>query len=309
MKISTVIPCYGAPNTLPLLYEQLTSVFKDLNCDYEIILINDCCPQGSWQKILDISTYDKKVKGINLSRNFGQHAAISCGLDHAQGDWVIVMDCDLQDDPMYIKNLIHMTSKGYQVVQAKRTYRDERWFKKLQSWAFYKFLKLVLDVHMDYRVGNYGIYSKTVIKSIRSMGDKVRFFPYLVSWVGFPHAFIEITQKSRIEGKSSYSLYKSLHLAFDIAISSSGRPLIWSVFTGAICSLGSFFLGIFFFIRYFSLGLAPSGWTSLSVTIFFSTGIILSSLGTLGLYLLRVYDQTKERPVYLIQQSTNIYSS
>ncbi|WII71847.1 glycosyltransferase family 2 protein [Bdellovibrio sp. 22V] len=300
MKISVVIPTYGAPNSLSELHRRLVAVFAKIKCEYEVIFVNDACPFDSWSRIKEIQATDSKVIGLNLVRNFGQHAAIAAGLQEANGDWITVMDCDLQDDPSQIDNLLEVAQRGFDVVLARRAERKERPLKRLQSFIFYKTLSTFLDVKLDHRVGNYGLYSRRTIDAVNSMDDRVRFFPYLVSWLGFPTSYVDVTQHEREEGKSSYTFRKALKLAFDFAISSSNKPLIWSVQLGALCALGSFTLGIVYLVRYFTLGLAPSGWTSLIVTIFFATGIILINLGILGLYLARTYDQTRHRPTFII---------
>lgn len=300
MMISAIIPTYGAPNSLLELHQRLVQTFNKMNCEYEIIFINDACPKNSWQMIQQIQKTDKNVIGINLVRNFGQHPAITAGLQEVSGDWITVLDCDLQDDPAHIEDFLIAAKKGYDVVLAKRTVRHERLFKRFQSWLFYKFLALFLDVKLDHQIGNYGLYSRRTIQALNSTGDRVRYFPYLISWLGFPTTYIEVIQKERDEGKSSYTLKGALSLAFDVALSSSNRPLIWSVQWGALCGLGAFSLGIYFAARYFILGLAPSGWTSLIVTIFFATGMILFNLGILGLYLGRTYEQSKNRPIFIV---------
>lgn len=306
MKISAVIPVYGAPNSLRELHRGLQKTFNAMKCEYEVIFVNDACPKGSWAKIEELCAEDHNVIGLNLVRNFGQHAAISAGLNHASGDWVTVMDCDLQDDPSYIPKLLSAAISGYDVVLASRAVRQERLFKRLQSWMFYKFLSIFLDVNMDHRIGNYGLYSKRVISATKTMGDRIRFFPFLISWLRFPTTQVEVVQKLRDEGASSYTLKRALALAVDVAFSSSNKPLLWSVQIGAACSLGSFLMGIVFLIRFFTMGLAPSGWTSLIVTIFFSTGLILLNLGVFGVYLSRMNDQVRSRPTYLIGEAKNL---
>lgn len=306
MKISAVIPVYGAPNSLKTLHERLIAVFQKVSADYEIILVNDACPKNSWAEIQSICRKDPKAKGVNLVRNFGQHSAISAGLAQVTGDWVTVLDCDLQDDPAHILEFLRTVESGkFDVVLAHRVERQERLLKRIQSWLFYKFLNIFLGVKMDHRVGNYGFYSRRVIDATKLMGDKIRFFPFLISWLQFPTTSINIVQNGREEGQSSYTLRKALGLALDVALASSNRPLLWSVQLGGICALSSFAFGTFFLIRYFSLGLAPTGWTSLIVTIFFSTGLILVSLGILGLYISRMNDQVRSRPNYIIQEIIN----
>ncbi|MBC7420230.1 MAG: glycosyltransferase family 2 protein [Bdellovibrio sp.] len=305
MKFSVVIPVYKAPETLAPLHLKISEELSKVTSDYEIIFVNDACPLGSWNQIQRICKLDSRTKGVNLVRNFGQHPAIFAGLKSATGDWIFVLDCDLQDDPKYMLALYEKALEGYDVVLAKRSERKESRCKKLQSWLFYKVLKIVLDVKMDHQIANFGIYSKNTIDASMLMGDRIRFFPYLISWLGFPTASVVVSQDSRYEGVSSYSFTRALKLAFDIAISSSNRPLFFSVIVGAICAGISFTLGLYFIIRYFTLGYVPSGWTSLSVTVLFSTGLILLNLGILGLYLARTYDQTKQRPIFLIEKRIN----
>lgn len=302
MKISVVIPTYGAPKSIIPLHQKLVSTFDAMACPYEILFVNDACPRGSWEQIESLCAKFDHVKGINLARNFGQHAAIEAGLNEATGDWISVMDCDLQDDPSYIPQFLKAASEGkFDVVLARRVQRQERFFKRFQSWVFYKALSM-LDVNMNHQVGNFGLYSKKVIDASKTMGDRIRFFPYLISWLNFPTTYVDIVQNQREEGSSSYTFKKALHLALNVALSSSNRPLLWSVQMGAFCAISAFALGILFILRYFTMGLAPSGWTSLAVTIFFSTGLILLNLGILGLYFSRMYDQARARPTYIIKE-------
>lgn len=303
--ISIVIPVYGAPDTLKELYSSLVIVLEKEKQEFEIILINDACPQGSWLKTVELCELDKRVKGINLVRNFGQHNAMSCGLNMAKGDYIVVMDCDLQDDPVHITSFLKKAQEGYEVIIARRKIKKVSIIKRLQSWIFYKLLKIFLDVKMSHEVGNYGMYSRRVICEINKIQDRIRFFPYLVSWTGFERAFIDVTQNFRQEGESSYSFIKSLKLAFEFSIMSSSRPLIWSVFLGILCSLISFLIGAIFIGRYFLYGMAPSGWTSLSVSILFSTGLILFNIGVLGVYLGKVFEQGKQRPLYIVKEYIN----
>lgn len=306
MKISVVIPVYGAPHTIATLHSALTNQIQKMGYEYEIIFVNDSCPKNSWSEILKICKNDVKIKGINLVKNFGQHNAIACGLEHVTGDWVYVMDCDLQDDPAYMGLLLDEALKGYDVVIARRDIRKESLFKKAQSYFFFKILSIFSGIKLDHRNGNYGVYSKRVIDSINSLQDRVRIFPLMVSWFGYDTSFVSITQMARHEGKSSYTFTKAIKLAFDLTIALTTRPLIWSVQVGAVSALLSIILAISFIVRYFLYGLAPSGWTSLIVVISFSTGVILLNLGIFGLYLARVYDQVRLRPYYHIKTKLNL---
>lgn len=305
-KISIVIPVYGAPLTLHKLCAKIIDSVSKIKQSFEIILVNDACPKGSWEEMVKLCNSNQHIKGINLVRNFGQHNAMACGLKRATGDYVVVMDCDLQDDPAHIQELFHKAEQGYDVVLAKRVQKQVSGFKKFQSWFFYKILKHGLGVNLSHEVGNFGIYSKRVISELNKIGDQVRFFPYLVSWLGFKTSSIEVVQSSREEDKSSYTFSKLLKLSTEFLITSSSKPLMWSIFLGIFCSFFSFLVGVVFVVRYFALGVAPTGWTSLSVSILFSTGLILLNMGILGLYLARVYEQGKNRPLYLVDTQLNI---
>lgn len=306
MKISVVIPTYGAPQTVSQLYLGIRREISNMGHEPEIIFVNDACPKNSWLEIKALAQSDTTVKGINLIKNFGQHNAIACGLAHTTGEWVCVMDCDLQDDPSYIPALLDKALQGFDVVVARRDFREESLLKRAQSYLFFKTLSLFLGVKIDHRNGNYGLYSRRVIESINQLQDRVRIFPLLVSWFEYDTSFVSITQKARLEGRSSYTLSKAIRLGFDLAISVTTRPLIWSVQAGAICAFVSLALALSFIARYFMFGLAPSGWTSLSVGIFFSTGIILLNLGIFGLYLARIYDQVRKRPYFHIKDALNL---
>ncbi len=303
--ISVVVPCYGSPGSIYPLYQKIREVCETHNFIYEVILVNDACPKGSWGEIEKLAKEVDAVKGVNLSRNFGQHSAITCGLSFAKGETIIIMDCDLQDDPKYIPDLMSKMGEGYQVVQARRILRNERWLKRIQSRVFYASLSFFLGVDLDYTVANYGAYSKKVTDNILKMGDRMRFFPYLVAWLGFKSTQINVIQQVRHEGRSNYTLGKSLSLALDIAVSSSGRPLYICAGFGAFTSCLTFFLGIVYALRYYLVGTAPSGWTTIIVCLLFSTGVIMLNMGIVGLYLIKVFEQTKRRPLYVVDEHIN----
>ncbi len=307
MTFSVVIPCYKSPMTLRPLCENLVKVFNTLKQSYEIVLIDDGCPMNSWEQIALLSQENSQIKGIRLSRNFGQHSAISCGLQQVQGDYTIIMDCDGQDEPQEIIPMFELIKTGnYEIVQASRIDRKISFFKKMQSWLFYRCLSFFLGVSLNHQIGNYGIYSKKVVTALGMLKDRIRFIPYQISWVGYSKTTHNITQQSRMHGTSSYSLMKALRLALDISISSSGQPIYYTVFTGCFISLASFLFAIYYIIKYFIHNVAPTGWTTLIVLMSFSTGAILMSMGVIGLYLVKTFDQTKQRPIYLIDHSINL---
>ncbi|WP_408006209.1 glycosyltransferase family 2 protein [Pseudalkalibacillus sp. A8] len=302
--ISVVIPVYGCETCLDELSIRLKSTLEEIVGDYEIIMVNDGSPDNAWAKIKALSDEDRQIKGIDLSRNFGQHHAITAGLDHSSGDWVVVMDCDLQDRPENIKDLYKKAKEGYEVVFGKRVERKDGFFKRLSSKMFYKVYDYLTDQSSDHTIANFSICSKNVVESFRRMREQNRLFPLFIKWMGFKTATVTVNHSSRKKGKSSYNLKKLIMLATDVIISQSNKPLRLSIQLGFLISLGSFLYGLFLFIRYFFLSVPVQGWTSVMVSLYFIGGLIFFNFGILGLYLGKVFNETKGRPLYLIQDKT-----
>jgi len=225
MEISIVSPVYKAENIIDELVKRLTHELKKITEDYEIILINDRSPDNSWQKMVNQSDKDKRIKSVLLSKNFGQHHAITAGLDLAVGKWVVVMDCDLQDRPEEIINLYNEAMKGFDIVQALRVNRTDSTLKKLKSKLFNLVFSYLSGVKQDYRLQDFGIYSQKAIAVINTIREPMRSFSPLASWVGFSRSTVEVQHGQRFEGKSSYSLAKQINLAIDTAIAYSDKPL------------------------------------------------------------------------------------
>ena len=278
---------------------------KSLTEDYEIILVNDSSPDKSWEGIAELCKEDKKVVGINLSRNFGQHYAITAGLDYADGDWVVVMDCDLQDRPEEIPNLYHKAQEGWDIVQARRVKKQFGALKKFSSWAFHQVFDWLTGQKSDPTIGNFGIYKASVIEEVRKMKEGSRAFPALVNYVGFTRTAVDVEHASRAEGKSSYTLRTLLKLAFDIAISNTNKPLRMAVSLGLIMSVFSILLALYnVFAKVFGFILVP-GYTSIVFSVWFVGGLVLLVLGIVGLYVSKIFDQVKGRPLYVVKDSIN----
>lgn len=303
--ISVVIPVYGCKELLVELYVRLTNVLPKLSEGYEIILVNDCSPDDSWQTISELYKKDKKVKGINLSRNFGQHAAITAGLQASQGKWVVVMDCDLQDRPEEISNLFQKAAQGFDMVFAKRKERKHGALKKFFSILFYKALAYFTETSQDHTIGNFGIYSRQTIDSVLAMGDMFRFFPAMVKWTGFKHTSIEVQHDQRPSGESAYSLKKLLVLGLNTILSFSDKPLRLTVKLGLVMVVFSIIFSVFTFYRYFTGQILELGYTSLIISIWFLAGIIIFILGVVGLYVGRTFDTVKNRPMFLVKEKVN----
>jgi dolichol-phosphate mannosyltransferase len=302
--ISVVIPVYKAEDCLNELYKRLVRSLETISQDFEIVLVEDCGGDRSWEIILELAKKDPRVKGIQFSRNFGQHYGITAGLDHCDGDWVVVMDCDLQDAPEEIPQLYAKALEGYDVVLARRGKRKDPWLKRLTSWLFYQTFNYLADLNYDAQVGNFRIISRKVVNSFRLMRENLRFFGGLVDWMGFPTASIDIKHAERLAGKSTYTFRKLWNLATDTIIAYSDKPLRISIKVGFFISLLSFIYGTYLVIRALIYGSPVTGWSSLIVSLYFLGGIIISILGILGIYLGKVFDETKKRPLYLIRNAT-----
>ncbi|WP_299442088.1 glycosyltransferase family 2 protein [uncultured Aquimarina sp.] len=305
MKISIVSPVYRAQNLIDELVERLERSLSEMFEQYEIILVEDGSPDNSWEAIENICAKNKNVKGIKLSRNFGQHYAITAGLSTAIGEWVVVMDCDLQDQPEEIPKLFNKTKEGYDIVYAQRELRQDSLFKKISSKMFYKTFGYLTDSKQDPSIANFGIYNQKVIRSILSMHDHVRFFPTMVQWVGFKSTKINVEHSSRAEGKSSYSWRKLINLAVDNIIAFSDKPLRLTIRLGLVIASLSFLSGLIYIYRYVNGEIKVLGFASIVISIWFLSGLIIFILGIIGVYLGKTFDKVKERPTYIISKRIN----
>lgn len=302
IDISVVIPMYGCRACLPELHQRLVTALSAITPNYEIILVNDACPQNSWEVIKQIALKDPHVKGIDLSRNFGQIRAITAGLHYAEGDWVVVMDCDLQDKPEEIAKLYARAQEGYDVVFTRRAERQDSFLKKLSSRVFYWIYGYFTNGAFDSSIGNFSISRRMVMDNYKRMGDQNRAFILFIKWMGFKSTVIDIEHAERAEGKSSYTLRKQLRLAQEVITTQSNKPLILSIRLGFGVSFLAFLYGIYMIARYLIYGISVMGWTSTIVSIYFVGGIIMAQLGILGLYVGYVFDQTKGRPSFIVRE-------
>ncbi len=304
VKISVVIPVYKAERCLQELHERLKQSLESLSDDFEILFVEDCGGDRSWEIIQDLVKQDSRVKGIQFSRNFGQHYGITAGIDHCDGDWVVVMDCDLQDRPEEIPFLYNKAQEGYDVVLARRGRRKDRLLKRFTSWMFYKIFNYLTDLNYDPQVGNFRIISRKVADNFRLIREQLRFFGGLVDWMGFPTASIEVQHDKRWAGKSTYTFRKLWNLATEAIICYSDKPLRLSVKVGFSISFMACVYGIYIFALALLNRSAVSGWSSLIVSLYFLGGIIIGNLGIIGIYLGKCFDEVKARPLYVIRSQT-----
>ena len=282
--ISIVSPVYRAEKILPILVSEINLVMERIGEDYEIILVDDRSPDNSWEVMKVLSSQNSKIKSIRLSRNFGQHSAIFAGLTKAKGDWVVVMDCDMQDQPKEIAKLYKKALEGYDIVLGQRENRKDKFLKKLSSKLFYKVFNYLSGGQFNNEIGNFGIYKKKVIDSILNINDYIKFFPLFINWVGFKSTSIPIEHSSREEGKSSYSISRLLKLAFNVIISFSDKPLRLFINFGLGISILSFILGIYYLYLAVTHRITQPGFSSLILSIWFLSGIIISCIGIVGIF-------------------------
>ncbi|SFW28295.1 dolichol-phosphate mannosyltransferase [Prevotellaceae bacterium HUN156] len=306
MKLSIVSPVYRGEKMLEELVRRIHAAISPITDDYEIVLVNDCSPDNSWEKIADICTNDQRVKGINLSRNFGQPYAITAGLTYAKGDYIAVIDCDLQNKPEDLPAMYEKALEGYDVVSARRVVRDDTFLKRMSSAVFHKVYDFLSGFDTDKAVAEFGIYSKKIVKVYCSIPEYSRSFVELIHTLGFKKTTVDVSHDHRLEGESSYNLHRLLVLSYNSIISNSNRPLYLSVTLGFLMSLLSFLMAVYNIFAKFAGLNEVAGYTSTIFSIWFVGGLLLFMMGILGLYIGKIFDQVKGRPVFIVSETLNI---
>jgi polyisoprenyl-phosphate glycosyltransferase len=302
--ISVVSPVYGAEKIIDKLVEINIRELSAITENFEILLVDDRGPDNSWKKILENCKKDPRVKGIRLSRNFGQHYAITAGLDHASGEWIVVMDCDLQDRPEEIPRLYNKALEGFDIVLARRDERKDTFFKKLFSQLFHRTLTFLTGSPMDKRVANFGIYHRNVINSVNMMRERIRFFPTMVKWVGFNSTSIPVHHSERDSGSTSYNFKRLINLALDIILAYSDKPIRLAIKLGFLISILSFVFAVYNVFRALTDGFSVLGYGSIIASIWFLSGLIISLIGIVGLYVGKTFEGVKQRPIYIVSDKT-----
>lgn len=303
--ISVVIPVYKAEQILDELYRRLRLALETVSPSFEIVLVEDCGGDNSWGVIERLAAADPRVHGLQFSRNFGQHYGITAGLDHCSGQWVVVMDCDLQDRPEEIPRLYAKAQEGYDVVLALRGPRKDPLLKRFTSWLFYRLFSWLADLDVDGDSGNFRIMSRRVVRNFTRMREQLRFFGGHVQWMGFPTSSIQIQHSERFEGTSTYTFKKLVKLATDTIIAYSDKPLRLAVRAGFAMATVSFGFGTYILGRALWYGSAIPGWSSLIVSLYFIGGLIIGILGIIGVYLGKTFDESKKRPLYIVRRATS----
>ena len=306
VKISVVSPVYKGEKMVEELVLRNAEALSGMDVDYEIILVNDASPDGSWGEIVKECQKNPKVKGLNLSRNFGQHYAITAGLSYATGEWVVVMDCDLQDRPEEIPNLYAKAQEGYDIVYARRVARHDSWFKRTSSKIHHAIFDWMSGAHTDKAIANYGIYKRCVIDEFNKMPEQSRTFGTLLPHLGFKSTTVDVEHAERAEGKSTYNFSKLLKMSMDIINSNSNKPLRMAVGLGFGMSFISFILAAYnVFARLVGI-IQMEGFTTTVFSIWFVGGILLLMMGILGLYIGKIFDQVKGRQLFIVRDKVNL---
>ncbi len=303
---SIVIPVFNEQETIPTLYERVRSVIDTLDAPTEVILVEDGGNDGSLELLKEIHKKDPRFKIVSFSRNFGHQVAISAGLDHAGGEAVMIIDGDLQDPPEVLSQFIAKWKEGYDVVYAIRTKRKENVFKRAAYALFYRMLKRLsyLDIPLD--SGDFCLMDKRVVEAMRKLPERKRFVRGLRTWVGFRQVGLAYERDKRFAGTPKYTLTKLLGLAYDGIFSISTTPLRVAVYSGFALAAIAFLGGLWVVYQKLVYGIALVGWASTIVVMMFLGGVILSTLGIIGEYVSRIYEEVKSRPLYVVKEKLGL---
>lgn len=303
-KYSLIIPIYNEEETIPELYRRVSDVMDSLDDSVELILINDGSPDRSLKLMRELQERDARVCYISFARNFGHQAAVTAGLNFARGQVIVVLDADLQDPPELIPKMIESWQAGYHVVYAQRTKRKkESWFKRLTAYVFYRLLRQLADVDIPADTGDFCLMDRQVVDVLNSMPERNRYIRGLRAWIGFRQTAVKFERDPRFAGEVKYTFKKSLALAINSLVSFSKIPLRLSTYLGLFSALIALFMALL--VLYWRLQQPESPVTGLAtilIAVFFLGSVQLISVGILGEYIGRIYEEVKGRPAYTIAE-------
>lgn len=306
--ISYIFPIYNEQGNIPLLYLEIAKVIaKNDTYDYELIFINDGSKDKSLELLVDLQKQDERITVINFSRNYGHQLAVTAGLDYAHGDAVIIMDSDMQDPPKVSLELIEKWEEGFDVVYAQRRTRKDSTFKKITADLFYRLLHSVAEIDIPRNTGDFRLIDRKVVDEIKKFKEHSRFLRGIVSYVGFHQTAVQFDRDDRFSGESGYPLKKMVRFAMDGILSFSSAPLKMITTTGYVFAVVSF-IGIIYVLMLKLLDPAATveGWAFIVISILLIGGIQLIMLGVLGEYIGRIYTESQNRPLYIVEK---VYSS
>jgi dolichol-phosphate mannosyltransferase len=300
--ISIVAPVYREEGNVHEFCRRVLDAVGKIAADIEVVLVEDGGGDNSWSVICEEARNDARIKGIRFTRNFGQHYAITAGLDAVDSDWVVVMDSDLQDRPEVIPDLYAKAQEGYDVVFVARERRPEGWAYRVVQRLFYAIFRYLAGTSYDPQHGNFSIISRKVLNDFRSLQENLRFYGGVLAWLGYPRAAVPAQHGRRFAGQSVYSMASRFRLAASIILAHSDKPLRISIGLGLVMAFTSFMYGIYIIFLALRGELPIEGWASLIVSIYFVGGIILVVLGIIGIYVGKMYNETKRRPLYVVSE-------
>lgn len=310
-KISILIPCYNEEASLQFLYEELCNLMNtQIDYVWEVLFINDGSKDCTIDIIKKLRSRDERICYVDLSRNFGKENAMLAGFDYVTGDCVVVMDADLQDPPSLIPEMIHYWEEGYEDIYAKRKDRGkESYLRKYFSLLFYAILQRSTRFEVLQNVGDFRLIDRCCIEALKKMRENERYTKGLFCWIGFKKKELIFNRGNRVAGKSNWNFMSLFNLAIEGITSFTTAPLRFSTILGFIIALGAFFLMLFYLIKTWIWGDPIQGFPTLIVVILFLGGIQLFSIGVLGEYVGRIFNETKNRPVYIVREynGTKIY--
>ena len=301
-----VVPVYRCESCLRALYERLVRALSEITTDYELVFVDDRSPDDGWSTLKELAALDSRVSAIRLSRNFGQHPAITAGLAESRGRWVVVMDCDLQDPPEEIRRLYTTAQQGYDIVFARRKGRRHSIFRRISARLWSTLLNRVLGSSIEGAYGAFSIISRKVVREFLGLQDRDRHYLLILTWLGFSSTSIDVEHGGRHSGSSAYSLSSLIRHALGGVFFHTTTLLRWIVYSGLVIALLGFGLAVALIVAYAAGADPPSGYTSLAVLMLLSTGFVLTSLGVTGLYLGKVFEQVKLRPLYVVDERTAV---
>lgn len=303
-ELSIVIPVYNSERIFPELYRRLTQALEGVVASFEIVAVVDGCQDQSYNVIQALHQKDGRVKAMEFSRNFGHQVAITAGLSVASGELVAVMDDDLEDPPELLASFIAKIREGYDVVYGIRRRRRRSWLYRLLYRAFYRLLGKLVDINIPNDAGDFCVMRRQIVEILNSMPERNRYLRGLRAWAGFNQIGVDYDRDERYASASGYSLRKYFALACDAIFSFSYKPLVYMSFVGGGLALISFIYGA----RIAISGKSPiaPGWASLFVAILFLSGIQLISIGIIGQYLIRIYDEIKNRPRFIAKRTLGL---
>lgn len=301
--LSIVVPVFNEREVIDAFYQRLNKVLGSLQSfAYEIIFVDDGSKDGSYQKLVDLAISDKNIKIVKFSRNFGHQLAITAGTDFAQGDAVVIIDADLQDPPEVIRDFIAKSEEGYDVVYGVRKKREgEGKMKLFTASLFYRMLKTLTKVDIPVDTGDFRLMSKRAVAHLSQLREQDRFVRGLVSWIGFKQAPVYYQREKRYAGETKYPYKKMLKFALDGLTSFSSVPLKLATLLGYFTSFLALLYGCSVFIQKI-LGITVQGWATIMVGMLFLGGVQLICIGIMGEYIARIFNQTKQRPMYIVEE-------